>query len=419
MSPKRAVILSGSLGLGHHIISEVLNKSLDDLGWETRTLDCMRLLTPVGAALGNWVFRRLTTMPTLFDGIHFTHLRQGTALAMAADRQATNRLVPALGAELDRQPADLLVGVFATGASAAAKLSAEAPGVKTIVLCTDVDLHRLWVWEGIDLYLVTSEAAAATVRRYQPRARIAVVPPPVRTPFYEVPAQPDARVALGVPADDPCVLVMGGGWGLGPLAETAAALARGGVHVLAVAGHNPRLHRRLRALAEQDRYVHPFGYTERIPELMAAADLVLTAPGATTCSEARVVGRRMVLLDVVPGHGRENLQHELEDGSADVGSPDPDELTTQVLAALDRIERPLPRSRRPADEWPRAFAQALAELGLAPPGPAGGQAPGSADQAVPAPRGGADGVGDTAGERDARAFGEGPEIRPREEAART
>ena len=45
---------------------------------------------------------------------------------------------------------------------------------------------------------------------------------------------------------------------------------------------------------------------------MATADVVVALPGANTCAEARVVGRHLLLLDVMPGHGRDNLLHELE-----------------------------------------------------------------------------------------------------------
>jgi hypothetical protein len=81
------------------------------------------------------------------------------------------------------------------------------------------------------------------------------------------------------------------------------------------------------------------------------------------------VGRRLVLLDAMPGHGRENLQHELELGAADVCNPSPPDLTAGVLAALSRAQRSLPGDGRAADEWDRAFAAALAGIGLdlAPP----------------------------------------------------
>jgi hypothetical protein len=75
------------------------------------------------------------------------------------------------------------------------------------------------------------------------------------------------------------------------------------------------------------------------------------------------VGRRLVLLDAMPGHGRENLQHELELGGADVCSPRPAELTAGVLAALNRAGS-APSSALPAGEWHQAFAAALASVDL-------------------------------------------------------
>ena len=112
------------------------------------------------------------------------------------------------------------------------------------------------------------------------------------------------------------MLVIDSGWGFGPLVESVSALAGAGVHVLAVAGRDRRIERRLRELAARTPRITPFGFTDRVPELMAAADVVLALPGANTCSEARVVGRHLLLLDVMPGHGRDNLLHELELGRA-------------------------------------------------------------------------------------------------------
>ena len=85
------------------------------------------------------------------------------------------------------------------------------------------------------------------------------------------------------------------------------------MQVLAVAGRNARLEARLRAIAKAQPRLRVFGYTDQIPVLMAAADLVITSSG-DTCAEARVVGRPLLLLDVVQGHGRDNLQHELDLG---------------------------------------------------------------------------------------------------------
>ena len=336
---------------------------LERSGWRTRSLDSMALLGPRSGAVAERLFGSLMAAPGIYDGLHFAHLRTGSRLADFMGRRAAARLVPALAADLERRPADLILSVFATGATAAARLKAIAPGLRTVVLCTDVTLHRIWVCEGTDLFLVTSPAAAASVRRFLPRAAVSVVPPPVRTPFYDAPSQQEARLALGIPPGDPCILVIDSGWGFGPLVESVAALAEAGVHVLAVAGRQRAVEQQLRALARTAPRVRPFGFTDRVPELMAAADVVLALPGANTCGEARVVGRRLLLLDVMPGHGRDNLQHELEMGAADVCGPSVAGITASALALLEKTSRPAPPASL-VPRWEPAMVAALREIGL-------------------------------------------------------
>jgi hypothetical protein len=98
---------------------------------------------------------------------------------------------------------------------------------------------------------------------------------------------------------------------------------------------------------------------------MAASDLVVTSSG-DTCSEARVIGRDLLLLDVVPGHGRDNLQQELDRGRAEVTSADSAALTRSALAYLDRVKPPSQRVALGPEAWERAFGAALTQVGLGP-----------------------------------------------------
>jgi processive 1,2-diacylglycerol beta-glucosyltransferase len=184
--PQRAVILSGSLGLGHDVVAEVVAASLAGLGWQARTLDCMAMLGPRAGPAGEWVFRRLMARPGIFDGLHFAHLRTGSRLATAMDRAATPRLVSALRGALHEEPPDMIISVFAAGVPAAAELGGSRSWPRTVVLCPDALPHATWVRPGIDLFLVTSPAALAGVRRYLPRARVAVVSPPGWNPWRPV-----------------------------------------------------------------------------------------------------------------------------------------------------------------------------------------------------------------------------------------
>ncbi len=355
------MLLGGPLGLGHEMMARCCADVLERSGWRARRLDSISLLGSLSGGVGAQLFNRLVAMPGLYDALHFAHLRTGSRLADRMDRASRARLVPALRTELERRPANLVISVFATGASAAARLKAEMPGLRAVVLCTDVAVHRLWAAEGTDLFLVTSAAAAASVRRYLPRAPVAVVPPPVRPEFYAAPPQDQARNALRIPPEGFCVLVIDSGWGFGPLVESVSALAGAGVHVLAVAGRDRRIERRLREVAARMPRITPFGFTDRVPELMAAADVVMALPGANTCGETRVVGRHLLLLDVMPGHGRDNLLHELELGGADACVPTPGGVTASVLALRDQTSRP---AASPVPRWEPAFVAALQRVGL-------------------------------------------------------
>lgn len=361
---KRALLLSGSIGMGHDVMAEACRLSLDARGWSTELMDGLRLMGDSQRGLGERVFRIMLGIPGVYDAFHFGQLRQQGVLARGADRVAARLAVPALRTELQDRPVEFLVSVFATAAGAASRLKPEFPSMRTATFCTDAVPHALWVHENTDLYLVTSETGRRFIWRFHPGAEVRVVPPPVRPQFYDAPTQADARQEFGVPLDAPCVLLMSSSWGIGPLVELAEALARAGIYTLAVAGRNPTLETALRAVHEREKHVIPFGFTDRIPDLMAASDLVITSSG-DTCSEARVIGRHLLLLDVVPGHGRENLQHELEKGDADVAPSTPDGLRRSVLAALERVTKPTQRVAQTAQGWETAFDEALAAIGLA------------------------------------------------------
>jgi UDP-N-acetylglucosamine:LPS N-acetylglucosamine transferase len=367
---RNALLLSGPLGLGHEMPARSFASLLGQAGWRVRTRDSMSLLGEGGGQAGQRVFNRLMTVPGVYDGLHFAQLRTGGALARLAERLAERRAVPALRAKLGEEAADLVLSVFATGALAAARLREQRPGegFRAVVYCPDVAVHKLWVHEGTDLFLVSSPAAAASVRRVRPRAPVALVPPPVRAAFYNAPGQAAARERLAIPADARCVLLIDSGWGFAPLPAAAAVLADAGVHVLAVAGRNSRAERELRELAGRRPGLQAFGFTRQVPLLMAASDLVVGLPGAATCAEARVVGRRLLLLDVMPGHGRDNLLHEIEQGGAEACGPTAADIAARATALLDRVSEeragtdPVVTPRVP--RWEPAFIAALGEIGL-------------------------------------------------------
>lgn len=363
MKLTRALFVSGSLGKGHDVLAEACTSALTERGVECRTVDAMLLLGSGLSSIGDWVFRRLLSVNAIYDAFHFSQLRDDGRIGRLMDNAALDRIVPHLRRVVDEFDPQLVVPVFATGAGAASRMKASGYDFRSVVAMTDSFAHRMWVHEATDLFLVTSHAAGESVRRYWPEAKVEVITAPVRPGFYVAPTKREARQKLGIGEEGRCALLMSGAWGLGPLDGAAEALASRGTWVLAVAGSNEGLERRLQKLSDANPMVIPFGYTDEVPTLMSACDVVVTSSG-DTCREARTLGRGIVLLDVVPGHGRENLMHELELGGATACMATPESIARAVESFIsDPVRSRVPPARE-AHLAPAQFVAALQGLGL-------------------------------------------------------
>jgi len=360
--PRRRVLLvPGSSNPGRLAAATACRTTLEALGWTTNVLDETWLGSHGWGPSAEAAVRRMLTIPGVHDALHFAALRPGNRLALQADVVTRLRLVPRLRDYLDRHPVELVISISPGAASALSIVAPRYPFMRHVVLCTDASPHRLWIHERVDLYLVRSSAAGPAVHRFQPDARVAIIPSPVRAQFYRPPAQPAARIGLGIGQDERCVLLAAGSRGDGSLPGIAERLAAAGLSVLAVAGLNDRLERKLRNVARRRPSVLVFGFTDRMPELMAASDLVVTVPGSI-CMEARVVGRPLLLLDLVQGHGRDDLLYELELGDAAVTSKRPADVVRSALAFLERIGPAPTGPTRSMAEWEDKFRTALAAI---------------------------------------------------------
>jgi processive 1,2-diacylglycerol beta-glucosyltransferase len=360
---RRALFLSGSLGRGHDALAEGCAAVLDGAGVESRIVDCLGLMGQRSGRAGTWMFRRLVAS-ALYDAFHFGQLERGGWFGGWAERSATRRIYPRLLDELDDFTPDVAIVVFATGVAPACRLKRDRRCQLVVVFLPDSVAHRLWIHEDVDLFLVTSPLGAASVRRYRPEAAIRVVDAPVAPEFRSPPSQAAARALIGVPDEAPCVLLMAGAWGFGPLDEIAVSLGRAGYWVLAAAGTNAALVAKLQAAAQRYPTIRPLAFTRQVPELISASDVVVTTSG-WTCSEVRAVGRDLILLDVIPGHGRENLLHQLEMGHAAVAAATPEGVTRAVQAYFADPE-PWGHRPRPPRFGGDQFASALADIGFDP-----------------------------------------------------
>lgn len=192
--------------------------------------------------------------------------------------------------------------------------------VDPFVVCvvTDFEAHALWMDQAVDLYCVAAEETKARLVARGARAdQVIVTGIPISQKFASRPEVRAVRKTLGVRDDLPTLLVLGGGFGLGPVAAMLAALdqVEAPFQTLVVAGRNEELRR---DLAARD-YRHPtrvLGFVTNMHELMAVADLILTKPGGLTSSEALALGKPLFILNPIPGQEAANSDFLLERGAA-------------------------------------------------------------------------------------------------------
>jgi processive 1,2-diacylglycerol beta-glucosyltransferase len=195
-------------------------------------------------------------------------------------------------------------------------LKQRTPFIVSVI--TDFEAHALWMDPDVDLYCVAAEETKARlIARGAGDEKAAVTGIPIGARFAgKVNALAVCRT-LGLRDDLPTLLVLSGGFGMGPVGKILAALDKAApeFQTVVVCGRNEALRR---DLAAQDRK-HPtrvLGFASNMHELMTVADLILTKPGGLTSSEALALGRPLFILDPIPGQEAANSDFLLERGAA-------------------------------------------------------------------------------------------------------
>ncbi len=213
--------------------------------------------------------------------------------------------------------------------------------VPCVSAITDLAALRWWAHPGIDRHLITHAQSRAEVEAVAgPGADVLHVRGFTRPEFEAPPPRAAARAALGLPLDSPVVVVSGGGWGVGDL-ELAArtALAIPGVTVVCLCGSNSGVRARLRRDLAAEPRARVEGFTTRMCDWLAAADVLVHSTAGLTVLEAELCGTWAVSFGWGVGHIRLNNRAYRRFGLAAVAT------TPIELAAALRQGLAAPRER--------------------------------------------------------------------------
>lgn len=334
------LILFSDTGGGHRAAARALDQALKQLSPAVR----VAMLDPL-IGQGPAIIRQLASLyPTIIQRsraawgavYHSSNTRPAFAAIRGVFGGQVRRI---LIDQIRRQDPDLVLSVHPLlnhVAYQAIAGSGRRRALMTVV--TDlVDFHRGWACPRADLIVVPSEGARDVVlKRRVPADRVRLLGLPVDLRFR--PPAPGEKQALrrrfGLAEDRMTVLVAGGGEGSGRMLQQVRALAwhQHPWQVIAVCGRNEKLRRRLSRV----HFGTPtlvLGFVNNMPELMRAADLVVTKAGPGAIAEALASEVPMVLTGYLPGQETPNVRFVTEAGIG-VYAPKPEQLREAVERLL-------------------------------------------------------------------------------------
>ena len=322
MTDKRILILTASIGSGHIKAAEAVRQELQQL-WPEAQITTVDFMARETSCL-HWLMKKiylqmLAFVPNLYDV--FYKVSGGASGGSLVQGAFAAVMQPVFVSLLRRYQPDLVICThpFPEGAASWWKRRHHSQ-LPLAVVMTDYSLHQIWLYPKVDCYFMATE----TMKRQMLARGFAedslwAAGIPIDQRLQHIEGKEVLRQHLSIPQDQPAILLMGGGLGLGGIETTLLELEQlpQRLTLLVVAGRNERLLQQGLAFAQVSHHlVKVWGYTEQAHELMKASDLLITKPGALTISEAFVLGLPMLLHDPIPGPETENAVYATRHGAA-------------------------------------------------------------------------------------------------------
>lgn len=301
----RVLVISGSVGAGHDGAADELVSRLAKLGVAADRRDYLDALPRVCTyflrdgyrlSVGYW--------PAFFDWLFANLERTGWVrkVALGLCKVARRDVLSWVGDH------DVVVSTYMLSSQTLGQLKeAGLINATVVTFLTDPAVHRTWVHPAVDHHVTVTEATADMGRRdyHTPMRAVGGL---VSSRFAE-PVDPDRRrqlrTELGLSPDGLVVLLATGSLGMGDIPNVVRSLSSAGIgEVVVLCGRNDGLRKELSSLPG----VVALGWRDDVPDLMAAADVLVHNAGGLSLTEALTAGLPAVTYRPIPGHGLANSQ---------------------------------------------------------------------------------------------------------------
>lgn len=344
---KKILIMSASTGGGHNraaraIKEELENKTIDGIPVECEIVDSLKLVNnTMDKIISRGYEKSAIYTPKAYGRVY----RMSEANLVSKNEFKGNLLTSIMSQKFkkllsDSKP-DLIIGTHPFPMIALSTLkksycehttntltepfhrySTKIDVPPMISVLTDYTTHSTWIQNEIDYYIVGHEyVKELLISEGVDENKIKPFGIPVEKSFLSHRDKEIIFGELGLSSDKLTVLLMGGSFGAGNIKETLEELLEidRDFQILVITGRNENLKDKIDkkiASVEHDKTICVLGFTDKMNDILASIDVLITKPGGLTTTEALLKDVPMIVPYYIPGQEEENLDFLSNCGAA-------------------------------------------------------------------------------------------------------
>ena len=342
---KKVLIMSASTGGGHNraaraIKEEIESRTIDNMSIECEIVDSLKLVNnTMDKVISRGYEKSALYTPKAYGSVY----RFSETTIASKNEFKTNPLTSLMARKfkhlLNESTPDLIIGthpfpmialstlkknnnIHSLSRSESFYKSTKVDIPPMISVLTDYTTHSTWIQNEIDYYIVGHEyVKELLVYEGVDSEKVKAFGIPVEKSFLSHRDRETVLTELGLSPEKLTVLLMGGSFGAGNIKETLEDLIAidRDFQILVITGRNEHLKDKLSKMLDStihNKNICLLGYTNKMNDILASIDVLISKPGGLTTTEALLNDVPMIVPYFIPGQEEENLDFLTNCGAA-------------------------------------------------------------------------------------------------------
>jgi len=314
---KKILIFSASIGNGHNQAARAIQESLAEIGYTSMIIDTLEYISPTfHKILLEGYMNLLRLSPKMWGKIyHNTEKTRFFDMNVFVNKLLANKLKKLINSV---QP-DAFIATHPFASCMLSVLKGRNEWKEPIyTIITDYTIHPSWINHHINYYFIAHEQLYYLVDIYQhDHQKFKPLGIPIMKKYSEPLDSEELRKKFGIKPEQKCIILSGGGLGLGPMEKVLEGLEAidRPIKTFVLTGINQKLYRKV----EEGAYRHeviPLRYVDNFHEYLHVSDLIVTKSGGLTTAEVLSKQVPMIIYNPLPGQEERNSHFLLNNGCA-------------------------------------------------------------------------------------------------------